>query len=354
MLDAVVPTAAPAAVAAVSQSRRRLSLETAGSCEHEAGGPSSPHDTVCDVASGGQLVPADTVFDLASVTKVATSAGIVALIAAGAVRLEDRLGRFVPDVDPLTATLTVRQLLTHTAGLPSVPELHQLYVRRETLEPALRALRPIAAPGRQVAYTSLGYQHLGWIAEAASGMRLDAFLAEAVLAPCGVERARFQPPADLRARIAPAGWSVVRRRVLRGEVHDENAWILGGVCGHTGLFADAADVLALGEGLLDGRFLGEARALLFNDLTGGLRPARSAAFVRDDAQFADPGCATWSHTGYTGTSLCLVPERDAAFVLLTNRVHPARGNEAIVQARAAFHAAAYELLEPMPTTTRKR
>ena len=216
----------------------------------------------------------------------------------------------------------------------------------------------------------------------------SAFVQRAVLDPCGLTRMAFRPrelvEAQWRERaradgggvaqgtavgaarggdaaaerslapadsIAPAGWSVVRERVLQGEVHDENAWILGGVCGHTGLFADVEEVLRLGEALLDGGVLGDARRHLFEDLTGGLSPARSAAFVRDDPQFGAPGCATWSHTGYTGTSLCLLPDREAAIALLTNRVHPARGNERIVEARAALHPAAWALLKtPIPRT----
>lgn len=329
-LRAVVPDAAPAAVAAM-----------------RADG--MPPRVAVASAPGHPAVTAGTMFDLASVTKVVTAAGILALVGDGTIGLEDRAGRFLDRLHPRVADVSVRQLLTHTAGLPSVPELHRMHPEPAELAAALRRLPPVAPAGSAVAYTSLGYQLLGWIARAATGTDLDAFLSAAVLAPCRVRRACFRPPPALRADIAPTGWSVVRKRVLRGEVHDENAWILGGCEGHTGLFADAEDVRRIGEALLDADWLGPARRHVYADLTGGLQPARSALFVRDDPQFGAPA-TTWSHTGYTGTSLCLVPERGAVVVLLTNRVHPRRGNERIVGARTAFHASIQR--ELAITTTR--
>lgn len=335
-LRAVVPEAAPGAVAAV-----RLAD---GSVRHAVAGRHGPEPD-------SPAMTADTLFDLASVTKVVTAAGILTLVADGTLRLDARIGRYLTGVDARLADVTIRELLTHTAGLPSVPELHREHPEREELKAALRALPPVAPRGAAVAYTSLGFHWLGWIACAVTGMELDAFLTEAVLAPAGVRRACFRPPPELHPEIAPAGWSVHRGRVLRGEVHDENAWILGGLEGHTGLFADAEDVLRIGAALLDGSWLGSARRYVYEDLTGGLQPARSAVFVLDDPQFGDV-CATWSHTGYTGTSLCLVPARELVIVLLTNRVHPRRGNERIVDARHQFHQSTLRQLAPEIGRTR--
>lgn len=334
-LDAVVPAAAPGAVAGVRVGDGPVQLTAAGRHGFE---PDSP-----------ATVPG-TLFDLASVTKVVTAAGILTLVADGSIQLESRLGRFFDGLDPRLAELSVRQLLTHTAGLPSVPELHREHPERDDLELALRALPPVSAPGRAVAYTSLGFHWLGWIARAVTGLELDAFLTEAVLRPAGVRRARFTPPPELHPEIAPTGWSAHRGRVLQGEVHDENAWVLGGLEGHTGLFADVEDVLRIGAALLDGSWLGSARRHVFDDLTGGLQPARSAVFVIDDP-LSGGLAATFSHTGYTGTSLCLVPEHDAVVVLLTNRVHPRRGNERIVDARREFHRGILTDLEPVTGTT---
>jgi serine-type D-Ala-D-Ala carboxypeptidase len=329
-LDVVVPQAAPAAVAAIRGPSGQLQLDVAG--RYDTDPRSAP-------------VTADTMFDLASVTKVATAAGVLVLVGDGTIRLDDPIGAFFERLHPRLSALTVRQLLTHTAGLPSVPELHREHPEPDDLAAALKALPPERPPGTEVAYTSLGFHWLGWILRKVTGTQLDAFLTDAVLAPCGVKRAGFRPAPDLHARIAPAGWSAHRGRVLRGEVHDENAWILGGLEGHTGLFADAEDVLQLGAALLDGTWLGRARRYVFEDLTGGLRPARSAVFVLNDPQFGDVA-ATWSHTGYTGTSLCLVPDLDTVVVLLTNRVHPRRGNEQIVDARRTFHQDVLTQLAP--------
>ncbi len=127
--------------------------------------------------------------------------------------------------------------------------------------------------------------------------------------------------------------------MVQGHVHDETSGILGGVTGHAGLFAPADEVLRFGEALLRGDELrlGASRNLLFEDLTGGLEPRRSAAFLIDDPVFTTFEATTFSHTGFTGTSLCLVPDRGLAIVLLGNRVNPSRDNDLIAPARTAVH-----------------
>lgn len=291
------------------------------------------------VAPDASAVTLDTVYDLASVTKPFVSAAVLTLVRDGRIGLEQAVGELVDDLPAEKAALTIRRLLAHTAGLPSVPELHVEHPGRDELDAALRAVPLAGAPGGRVLYTSLGYQLLGWAVEAAAGTTLDRYLADAVLGPCGLRRAAFRPAGGAEAAIAPTEWSPVRERLVHGEVHDENAWILGGVCGHTGLFASAAEVLRFGEALLDGAWLGDARELLWRDLTGGLEPCRSAAFVLDDPQFGRWPAPCWAHTGFTGTSLCLVPELGVAAVVLSNRVNPTRANERIVEARRRIHEA---------------
>jgi CubicO group peptidase (beta-lactamase class C family) len=276
-------------------------------------------------------VTEDTLYDLASVSKVFTSVAVLTLINSGQVRLEDCIRRFLPFLAEDREPVTIRQLLTHTAGLPSVPELHKTHVTREVLERELWKIPLQYPPGQQVLYTSLGYQCLGWVIEAVTGMSLDRYVREAILDPFGIE-AWYTPPPERRARIAPTEYSPVRGRLLRGEVHDENSWLLGGITGHTGLFAPARSILRLGEALLEQR-----NPLLFTDLTGGLDPCRSAAFVIDDPVFASWGTRVFSHTGFTGTSLCIEPARETVVVLLSNRVQPTRENERIREARTRFH-----------------
>jgi CubicO group peptidase (beta-lactamase class C family) len=321
--ELVAEGAFPGAAACASLDGRRIVEDVAG--RHR-------------FAEDAPVVDAEAEYDLASVTKVFVSVAALVLVAAGEVGLDDRLGDVLDDPGADRAPITLRQLLTHTAGLPSVPQLHEDHPDREGLARALRTVPLDRAPATAVAYTSLGYQYLGWLIEAVAATPLDAFLAEAVLGPCGLERIGFLPGPHRYDAIVPTEWSPVRERLLRGEVHDENSWILGAVTGHTGLFAPAAEVLRFGEALLrDDGLLGGARSLLFEDLTGGLQPARSAAFVRDDPQFGAWPATTWSHTGFTGTSLCLVPEQGVAAVLLSNRVQPTRANERIVDARRRWH-----------------
>lgn len=294
------------------------------------------------VEAGADPVGIDTVYDLASVSKVFVSVAALTLVERGRISLDDAVARHLPGVAPETGALRVRHLLTHTGGLATGQELHHVHRATAPLRRAIEAVRPSAAePGGAVEYSSLGYLLLGWIVEAASGAPLDRYLREAVLEPCGLRATTFAPPARLRSRIAPTEVLPTWGGTIHGVVHDEKARILGGVTGHAGLFAPAADVLRFGEALLDARHpvLGPCRRLLFDELTGGLDPRRSAAFVIDDPVFAVWDARCLSHTGFTGTSLCLVPEAGVVAVLLTNRVHPTRRNRRIAGARTRVHRA---------------
>ncbi len=291
--------------------------------------------------AGAQPVDLDTRYDLASVTKPFVAAAVLTLVDAGLVDLETPVGEYLPRLrHPKDST--IRRLLSHTAGLASRPDLHEDFPSPRELQAALDAL-PLAYPaGSRVLYTSLGYQYLGEVIMAATGQGLDAYLGSAVLGPIGAATTGYLPPASLRPSIAPTEYSPVRRRLLVGEVHDENAHILGGVCGHAGLFGTARDVARLGQALLGyGRAADllspESRAGLFRLETLGLGEPRSLAFIHRDPQFGEGWGRPWTHTGFTGTSLCLVPEAGVVVALVTNRVHPTRTNRLIVQVRQAFH-----------------
>lgn len=288
--------------------------------------------------SASTAVTEDTMYDLASVSKVFTSVATLTLINSRQIGLEDRVRHFLPYLAEDREPITIRQLLTHTSGLPSVPELHKIHVTREALDRELRKVPLEYQPGTKVLYTSLGYQYLGWVIETVTGMGLDRYVKKAILDPFEIE-AWYTPAMERWSGIAPTEYSIVRHRLLQGEVHDENSGLLGGVTGHTGIFAPARSVLRLGEVLLE-----KADPLLFNDLTGGLDPRRSAAFVIDDPVFADWGTQVFSHTGFTGTSLCIVPGRRAVVVLLSNRVQPTRENELIKDSRTKFHAYIRDLI----------
>lgn len=297
------------------------------------------------VAADALRVGPGTRYDLASVTKTYVSTAVVRLVEDRTLGLEEPAGRYLTDLPPDKGELTIHQLLSHTGGMapgaavaprPEDPGA----MRRRVID------LPLAGePGRQVIYSSLGYLLLGWILERVTGKRLDGVLGELILDPLGCHRTGFSPSTAERAAIA-ATELLPNGEVVQGRVHDETSAILGGVTGHAGLFAPADEVLRFGQALVggDGLGLGESRRLLFEDLTGGLHPHRSAAFVIDDPVFTVFEATTFSHTGFTGTSLCLVPDRELAVALLTNRVNPTRDNDRIAPARTAVHQRIAELL----------
>jgi CubicO group peptidase (beta-lactamase class C family) len=328
--EALAAEVFPGAVAVVSRSGERVLEETLGTLAPAPGSPPAGPDTI---------------YDLASITKVFTSTAVLTLVDRGLVEMDDEIGRFLPELPADKTELTVRELLAHTAGLPRGDGMVLRHRTPASLRSALVSLPLSSRPGRRVRYSSVGYIYLGWMIEAVAGCPLDRYLAEAVLDPCGLDETRFTPPAGWRSRIAPLEYSKIPVRVLHGTVYDAKAQVLGGVTGHAGLFAPAGDVLRFGEALLDPDHpvLGASRRLLFTDQTGGmlegLRQRRSAGFVIDDPACAGAGRTTFSHTGFTGTSLCLVPELGTVVVLLTNRINPIREDTRIAGARRAFHRA---------------
>jgi CubicO group peptidase (beta-lactamase class C family) len=283
-----------------------------------------------------------TVYDLASLTKVVglTTAAMLAVDEAR-LDLDAAVQRYVPAFrGEGKEAVTVRHLLTHSSGLPPFRPLHkETATRAEAL--ALVDTTPLRyAPGTRTEYSDLGAIVLTQAVEAVMGTRLDTLLERRVFAPLDMRDTRFRPPAEWRPRIAPTERDPWRGRVLRGEVHDESAARLEGVSGHAGLFGTAEDLLAFGEWLL-----GQRDTAGTGD-TGTLpRPAVAPMFFR--RQELPPGSSralgwdtpsegssagtrlsphAFGHTGFTGTSLWLDPDRRLVIVLLSNRVHPTREN----------------------------
>lgn len=310
----------------------------------------------------------ETLFDLASLTKpLVTTTLVMALIAEGRLGLDAPIARHLPSWDSdERARVTVRHLLTHTSGLPAWQPFYR------SLDPTLVATpqgkswilqaaareRLVSEPGAVSRYSDLGFMLLGEVVEQASGMDLDLLADERIFKPLGLSSSFYLPVGKPATRERLAGRVVAatescpwRGRILRGEVHDENAYAMGGVAGHAGLFADATDVSRLVIAWRDAR-LGRG-AFLPRDLV--------SECVTGQARLGDGGWAlgwtvpttpstsgrhfsprSFGHLGFTGTSIWVDPEADLAVVLLTNRVHPDRRNEGLSSLRPAIHDLIYE------------
>ncbi|MGW7265300.1 serine hydrolase [Streptomyces sp. NPDC054842] len=281
----------------------------------------------------------DTVFDLASVSKLFTSILAVQQIERGALELGARVASYLPDfAGGGKQDVTIRQLLTHTSGFRAWLPLYAAPTR----EAKLRLIwdeAPLNPPGSRYLYSDLNLISLQLVLEEVTGRALDTLLHDEITAPLGMHRTRYNPPAAWKPRIAATEdarppWSGLDRGLVWGEVHDENAYSLGGVAGHAGVFSCAWDLAVLGRTLLNGGVYGAARILkpesvelMFTDF--------NTAFPGDEhglgfelyqhwymGAMATPRTA--GHTGFTGTSVVLDPTTDSFLVLLGNSVHPVR------------------------------
>ena len=267
----------------------------------------------------------DTVFDLASVTKLFTAVAAVQQLERGTLGMDARVAAYLPD---FTAAgehdITVRQLLTHTSGLR--PELPLYDCPDDAARRALlRAEAPSSAPG-VYAYSDLNMLLLQYVLERITGRTLDVLIHEGITRPLGMTATDFGPCPDAAAtEDQRRPWGKAERGMVRGEVHDENAWALGGVAGHAGLFSTAHDLAVFSRCLLSGGSYGPAR-ILGPDYVELLLTRPGLGFTVDQPWFMGElaGRGAAGHTGFTGTSLVLDRATDTFAVLLTNAVHPKR------------------------------
>lgn len=300
--------------------------------------------------------PEGTVWDLASLTKVvATTGATLLLVDRGALTLDDPVRRWVPRfTGGAKDRVTVRMLLDHTSGLPPWVDFARLARDRAAALDLLFATPLRRAPGARSEYSDLNAILLGLVVEAASGAPLDTFVERELYAPLGMAATRFRPPVAWRPRIAPTGqW---RGHPVAGEVNDQNSKRLGGVAGHAGLFASAADVARYAQwwlrrgALPDGRPLvapGTLERFLHGGPGSGDRllgwESRATEEYHPSPYGSLPSPEAFGHTGWTGTQLWIDPERDLFVVFLTNRAYGprvARPFTALHEVRAAVADAA--------------
>lgn len=344
MEQAITDKAFPGGVLAVAH-RGELTVRSFGKQTYDAGSPA---------------VTADTIYDLASVTKpLVTSTSVALLVTSGRLQIDQPVARYVPEFatgpqPELRAKITVRYLLTHTAGLPSYKPLYKEAKSKPEMLAKICAEPIEAEPGTRARYSDPGFALLGIVIERLTGKTLDVLTRETLFEPLGMATTQFNPPQALYPRIAPTeDDQEYRKKVVRGVVHDENAFAMGGISGHAGLFSTAADVATFGEMLRNGGIYAHHRILprrivdLFTrrQKLGDLERALGWQAPAGDGFAGKYGSPNgFGHTGFTGTSVWVDPEKELVVVLLTNRVHPTRANEKIEQVRPAVHNAIYESL----------
>ncbi len=314
-------------------------------------------------AESSARVERETSFDLASLTKVmATTAMTMLLWQRGRLDLDALLGELLPGFvigagDRRRLQVTLRMVLAHATGLPGyAPFFETCSTPAEVLRAALR-LPLTAEPGTHAEYSDPGFILLGKALEVLAREGMERFCAREIFAPLGMRETRYRPAVAERSAIPPTEDDrTFRRRVVQGEVHDENCYVLGGVSGHAGLFAPALDVLRFAEAMLaplrpgagDTLFSAEAVRLFTHRAEMVQGSSRALGWDMPSGSPSSSGTrfssASFGHLGYTGTSLWIDPVRDVAVVLLTNRTFPTRENRGIQSVRPMFHDEVVELL----------
>jgi CubicO group peptidase (beta-lactamase class C family) len=279
-------------------------------------------------------VTANTIYDLASLTKVVgTTTAVMLLYDENKIQLDEPVKTYLPEFSGGNKDLvTVRMLLEHRSGLPAGRDLWRLHGTPEDARRAVLSTPLAFKPGRYEEYSDLGADVLGFIVERVSGQPLDAFVDQRVFKPLGMTESMFRPSPLLRDQIAPTEINPPRGYPLRGEVHDENAFALGGVAGHAGIFSTAADLSVFAQMMLNGgeyngtRLIRESTVALFtkNTESKGTRALGwdTCGHQGSCGKYLDNNA--YGHTGFTGTSLWIDPDRQMFVILLTNRVHAAR------------------------------
>jgi serine-type D-Ala-D-Ala carboxypeptidase len=333
-------------------------------------------------------VTTSTLFDLASLTKpVATTTMAMILYERGLLELDAPITGTIPGfridtsgADPRRSEVTFRMILAHSSGLPAY---EKLFLRAQTRDELMRAAftTPLTAdPGTRAEYSDIGFILLGEALEHIAAEPLDIFCRREIFGPLGMANTGFNPPTAVRSKIPPSAderepecgagtparemqtlpnqpgispkvpRSAFRQRIIQGEVQDENAFVLGGIAGHAGLFSAAEELAIFAQTFLAGGnpILRPETVSLFTHRQQ--EPAGTSRALGWDTPSSPSqsgrcfGARSYGHLGYTGTSLWIDPDRQLSITLLTNRTWPDCSNQAIKQVRPIFHDAILEAI----------
>jgi len=309
-------------------------------------------------------VNVDTMYDIASLTKVVGTATITEKLFEGdfpvPLDLDAKVERYLPEWTSSGAQLewrhrvTVRHLLTHTSGLPAFKEYWRTSKGKQDTLGRIFAEPLEYEPGTKMIYSDLGIILLAEIIHRLTGKNLDELTRADIFSPLGMNHTMYLPPKKIWPTIAPTEIdNQLRHRLIQGEVHDENAFAIGGVSGHAGLFSTAPDLAVFCQMLLNGGLYAHQRIVRRSTIAQFTVPQEISGRTRTlgwvvpgENSFMGHfyGPHSYGHTGFTGTSIYIDPDRQLFVVLLTNRVHPTRENMKIAKVRVALHDAVVQAL----------
>jgi len=302
-------------------------------------------------------VTADTIYDLASMTKIlATTAMAMILVDEGFLDLDKPVQDYLPLFQgPDKEKVTVRHLLTHSSGLAKYGALYKEISGKEAYLGRIQMMDLEYEPGTKSIYSDYGMILLGEILERVAGEPMEVFLEERVYGPLGMVDTGYLPEESLRSRIAPTEDDPWRGYVVHGEVHDENTHAMGGIAPHAGLFGTATDVARFLQMILYGGVFEHQRIIsrdIVEEWTKRAGIPESDRAIGWDTKSPEKSSAgkyfssnSFGHTGFTGTSMWVDPERELFVILLTNRVHTTRENNLHYKARPAVADAVVQALE---------
>jgi serine-type D-Ala-D-Ala carboxypeptidase len=340
LADAIEQRAFPGASAAVTHGGKLVALKALGRFTYE---------------ESSSKVDPDTIFDLASLTKVVATATIAMILYdRGLLDLEVSVVGVLPEFrgeDPRREQVTFRQLLAHSSGLPAY---EKLFLRAKSKDELLREVFAVPLkndPETHVEYSDVGFVLLGVALERIAGESLDRFCQREIFGPLGMSHTSYNPPVSWKSKTPPtADDRVFRKRIIQGEVQDENASVMGGVAPHAGLFSTASDIARFAHSMLNGgtRIIRRETVALFTRRQSS-PPGTSRALGWDTPSGASQSGkyfsrSSFGHLGYTGTSLWIDPGRQVSVTLLTNRTWPDCSNWTIKEVRPKFHDAVMEAL----------
>lgn len=346
--DAIEAGVAPGAVLAVGRHGELVHLRGYGRLDTDTASPPATPQTI---------------YDLASLTKVvATTTAAMILEEEGLLDLDRPVREYLPALDaPEKAEITPRLLLIHQAGFEAFAPLYQSYRGRDQYLEQINS-RPLRwAPGTRTEYSDWDLIVMQRVIERITGQPLDEFLRDRVFGPLGMHDTGFNPPPELRERVAPTEIQEFRGGKVHGEVHDENAWALGGVAGHAGLFSTAPDLavfahMMLGGGEVDGVRILRPETIARWTARQGNASTRALGWDTPSPRGSAGryfSARSFGHTGFTGTSIWMDPEKGVYVILLTNRVNPTREGTGIGAVRSSVADIVQEAIVDVPLRPRE-